>query len=83
MVQKILQVGNSLGITLPKQFATANKLQAGSQITVTVRQNSAIVTPQIASNINQEEITDAQFVKLIKKVDSRYNQALDELAKLP
>lgn len=76
MLQKVIKVGNSLGVTLPRQFVVKNKIKRGSFI------SAAFSTP-VTEASKYERVADREFTDLIKEVDSRYGPALEELADLP
>lgn len=71
MIRSVVTIGNSLGVTLPKDFVEKNKITKGTKISISA---------QIAQPTTYEAIPDAEFAQLIKDVESRYGKALDELA---
>jgi len=76
MLQRVLRIGNSLGVTLPREFVVKNKIKKGSVI-------SASFSAKIPEVSKYEAISDKEFAELVKEVDSQYGPALEELADLP
>jgi len=76
MLQKVIKVGNSLGVTLPREFVVKNKIKRGTLV------SAAFSTP-VSEASKYEMVADGEFTKLIKEVDLRYGPALGELADLP
>jgi len=76
MLQKVIKVGNSLGVTLPREFVVKNKIKRGTLV------SAAFSTP-VSEASKYEMVADGEFTELIKEVDSRYGPALEELADLP
>lgn len=79
MVQKIIQVGNSLAITIPSGFVKEVGLQAGQTIRVDQDRDEQILTvqpvQQAVSHVDKEVYAVAE--NLLK----RYLPAFKELAK--
>lgn len=81
--RQLIQVGNSLGVTLPKDFTKSHNLKAGLKIpyrTIDGEISFSVRKRRVAS---YQTINDQEFVSLIKDVESRFGQALEKLAKLP
>ncbi len=82
MLQKVLKIGNSLGVTLPKEFTIKNKIKSGSKIAVVHSNGEITFSPKIPKNTRYEVVDDKEFFGLVKDVESKYGDLLDELAKL-
>lgn len=82
MLQKVLKVGNSLGVTLPRDFVFKNKIKHGSQVAVDRGNGSITFSTKAPNPTKYEQVSDKEFIDLIKEVESRYKNALDELANL-
>lgn len=70
---KITQVGNSLGVILPREIIERLRLAKGDEVTVVETPNGIELTP-----------FDPEFARKLeaaKKVTKRYRNALRELAK--
>lgn len=83
MLQKVLKIGNSLGVTLPREFVVKNRIQDGAQISVVHSNGTITFSPNIPKNTIYETASDKEFFKIAMDVDSKYSEALDELANLP
>ena len=70
---KIIQIGNSLGVTLPKEALTAMKLDKGDTLTLTAAPDGFRVTPYDAEKAGQLEV--------MRAVMKKRRNALRELAK--
>jgi len=82
-LQKVLKIGNSLGVTLPRGFVVKNKIEDGAEISVVHSNGTITYSPKIPKSTDYETASDKEFFKLVKEVDTKYGKALDELANLP
>ena len=77
---KIIQIGNSEGMILPKEYLRKLGFKRGSKLSAELtpdRKNLIIGKPgKKASSITPE------FVKILEGVNKRYGQALAKLARL-
>lgn len=80
---KIITVGNSLAVTLPNDFVKKHRLSAGKTVTSDALVGEIRYSVKKSRYTKYEAIKDREFFELIKRVESRYGQALQELAKLP
>jgi antitoxin component of MazEF toxin-antitoxin module len=80
MLQNVLKVGNSLGVTFPKSFVDRNKVQPGMKIDVNDTNDSITYSTKIPKSTKYEAISDKEFLEAVKQVESIYKEALDELA---
>jgi putative addiction module antidote len=83
MLQKVLKIGNSLGVTLPKEFTVKNKIKNGSKIAVVHSNGEITFSPKIPKNTDYQTASDKEFSEITNEVDKKYSRALDELANLP
>jgi putative addiction module antidote len=70
---KIIQIGNSLGVTLPKEALAALNVDKGDTLTLTPTPDGFRVTPY-----NTEK---AREFELVREIMKRRRDALRELAK--
>lgn len=70
---KIVQIGNSLGITLPKEVLGALKAEKGDTVTVTCAPDGIRLTVYDAEKQSQ--------LKLVRSIMKKRRHALRELAK--
>ena len=81
MLQKIIQVGNSYAVTIPRGFANEVKLKAGQKVRVDEDIELETLTIQPArATIKQGSLTP-EFLSWLKKFNAKYKDALKELAK--
>lgn len=70
---KIIQIGNSLGITLPKEALAAMNLDKGDTLTLTTAPDGFRVTPY--------DVEKAKQLEVMRSVMKSRRNALRELAK--
>ncbi len=86
MQQTVIKIGNSLGITLPAQYARAAGITKGSKVDVThdPLQNITIIksTPSKTQAITKKTDTksDAEYQKWLSQFMEENGEILDELA---
>ena len=81
MLQKVIKVGNSYAVTIPRGFVDEVKLKAGQQIRVEEDIELETLTVQpLRANLKQGNLTP-EFLTWLKKFNAKYKDALTELAK--
>jgi putative addiction module antidote len=70
---KIIQIGNSLGVTLPKEALAAMNLDKGDTLTLTTAPDGFRVTPY--------DVEKAKQLEVMRSVMKSRRNALRELAK--
>ena len=70
---KLIQIGNSVGVTLPKEVLAAMKVDKGDVITMTPAPDGFRVTPYDPDSQSQMEV--------MRRVMKKRRNALRELAK--
>ena len=81
MIQKVIQVGNSYAITIPRDFVKEAKLKAGQKIRVDEDYESKTLTVQpIDASLKTGNLTP-EFLSWLKKFNAKYKDVLKELAK--
>lgn len=80
MLQKIIKVGNSYAITIPRDFVEQVKWKAGQQVLVEHDADEEVVTVQ-SKEIRSRSTITPEFLSWLKKFNARYKDALTELAK--
>lgn len=78
----VIKVGNSLGVTLPKEFVVKNKVKKGSKITVVHSKGSITFSVNKPKKTEYDTVTDKDFLATIQEVELQYGTALDKLANL-
>ncbi|OGD63579.1 hypothetical protein A2160_01755 [Candidatus Beckwithbacteria bacterium RBG_13_42_9] len=79
MLQKIIKVGNSLAVTLPKYFVTERRLKAGDN--VFVEADAKIDLLQVRTKANIFPSLTTEFKGWLDQVTNRYSSTIKELAK--
>lgn len=80
LIQKVIQVGNSLAVTIPKSFSKEAGWEAGKR--VAVDEDPATETLTITAQSPQPRISlTPEFLAWLKKFNRRYKTVLTELAK--
>lgn len=80
MLQKIIQVGNSIAVTIPKSFATQKKWKVGQIIHVDTHPSTEELRIR-KKNASSPSIPQTVEVKeWLKQFNKRYKVALTELA---
>ncbi len=79
MQQKIIQVGNSAGVIIPKALLDQLKLEPGSQIIIQQDPNGEAI--MITKKGAKASSVNSKFLDILEKVNKEYGLALKELAK--
>ncbi len=78
MTQKIIKVGNSLGIVIPKDLALQVGIKAGNEVFVEKDPNGMSIV------VNKNKVFDSSitpdFLKIVGNINKKYGPALSELA---
>ena len=80
MIQKIIQAGNSLAVTIPSSFAENLGWKAGEKVLVIADTQSETLKIQQQESTLRSGITP-EFRSWLKKFNSKYKVVLQELAK--
>lgn len=80
MLQKIIQAGNSLAVTIPSGFAEQVGWKAGKKVLVIVDTESEVLKVQEQKTTLKSGITP-EFHNWLKKFNAKYKTVLEELAK--
>lgn len=75
MAQKILKVGSSAAVTIPKRSLDELGLKVGDQVSLEIDKENKAVTIKPALAVSRE------LIEWIDKFISRYRRALEALAK--
>lgn len=82
MLQKILQVGNSYAITIPKNLLESLKIQSGDFAEVREGQKRGRIIVDLAREEEiAEDVIDTEVYRVAKQLLRRYLPAFKELAK--
>lgn len=80
MLQKIIQVGNSLAVTIPSSFAETVGWKAGEKVFVSEDTESEALKIQQTERSTKAGITP-EFQSWLKKFNAKHKTVLGELAK--
>lgn len=73
-----MQVGNSLAITLPKQFVDAKKIKAGQKMLVDADNDLSMI--QIRTRTSKAPKVTPEFKQWLDGFNVRYKKGLTQLA---
>ena len=82
MTQTVIQIGNSLGVTLPADFIRKNKIRKGSKMAIQTNNDHINLSAKVPKTTQYQAASDHEWFELVKEVEVRYGNALEELAKL-
>ncbi len=82
LTQKLYRNGNSVAVTIPKDYLEDMKLKDGSEVTVEqdLENESIIISPKKKVSKPQSTITP-KFLRWLEEFNQEYGPALRELAK--
>ena len=80
MTQKIIQIGNSTGIIIPKALLDKLGLKHGSEVKVESNKETQSLTIQNVNNTSKDSTINKHFLKILDKVNKQYSHALRQLA---
>lgn len=80
MLKKIIQVGNSLAVTIPSSFAEQVGWRAGEKVVVTEDPALEVLKIQQTKTAVRPGVTP-EFYRWLKKFNVKYKTVLEELAK--
>jgi len=82
MLQKVIRVGNSLAVTIPKNFLESVRVQSGDFAEVREGQKRGRIIVDLALEEELvEEVVDQEVYRVAKQLLRRYLPAFKELAK--
>ncbi|OGH11867.1 MAG: hypothetical protein A2857_01575 [Candidatus Levybacteria bacterium RIFCSPHIGHO2_01_FULL_36_15] len=80
MTQKIIQIGNSTGVIIPKSILDQLELKPGSEVTLDQNLTDKTLTIMKKGRKIKQTSTTPEFLTLLEKVNKNYGIALKELA---
>lgn len=81
MLRKICAIGNSYGISIPKDILEKLQLTAGAQVDVKLDEKTRNIIIEPTSRELSYKTIDKEFASQVKDFISLYKPALRELAK--
>jgi len=80
MQQKIIQIGNSTGVIIPKSLLDQVGFQAGNEVEIQEnKSDNSLVIIKKGQKMNSSSI-NSHFLHILDKVNKQYSSALKELA---
>ena len=77
-MQKILNIGTSLGVTIPMSFAKVRGIKAGDRVEVKINEKTGTV---LLTPVSQLSNKDEKVALIAQSLIQRYREDLLELAK--
>ncbi len=78
MTQKVIKIGNSLGVTIPTRVKDSLDIREGDEVLVEESPyDSSVIVRKEGENFSS--ITP-KFMEIVKNVNNRYKEALQRLA---
>lgn len=78
MLQKVIKVGNSLAVTMPKDFLNVSKIQAGDKVYVDVDKSTDVMV--VSTKENPLKGVSPDIAHWTAKFITNNRQTLEELA---
>lgn len=78
MMQKLIQIGNSVGVIIPQVFRSEAGLRPGDEVEVKLKGNDVVLSKskkELAGGVN------AKFIKIVDEFITEHEDVLKELAK--
>lgn len=79
MEQKVIRVGNSLGVTLPSDFVKSRKIKAGQKVYVETDADLDIL--QLRTGAGRMASFTPEFKQWLDNIASKYEDVIRELAR--
>ncbi len=81
MKRKLVQIGQSLAVTLPVEVVKEFKLQKGESVDVSIHPSTGAVTIRPGLKYFEEGKVTTRFEQVAEKVRKKYDKAFEKLAK--
>ncbi len=79
MAQKVIQIGSSIGVTIPKDMAEQMKIHVGDAVEVKINQAEGSLSV-VPTTHKRKASVDRELVDWIEDAIERYRPALEALA---
>ena len=83
LVRRVVNIGNSLGVTFPREFVKKNRIKAGTSVVAETVDGEIKFLTQPKKVSMYQPVSDQEFMSLIKDIEKQYGGALKKLARLP
>ncbi len=78
--QKLYKNGNSVAVTIPKQYLKESNLRDGTEVHVTRDQDTGAIIVVSKRDSKPKQTITPRFLEIVEKVNKQYAHALKELA---
>lgn len=79
MIQKIIKVGNSAAITIPKEFLKETKMKVGDEVVVEENSQNKILLIKPKNRADSPSLTP-EFFSWLDDISKKYKEVMIELA---
>lgn len=83
LVRRVVTIGNSLGVTFPREFVKKNRIKAGTSVVAKAFDGEIKFWVDKEAMRGQREATDAEVAKKFQELEKRYGKLYDDLARIP
>lgn len=80
MVQRLIQIGNSAGIIIPKSLLEFLDVNTGNEVDIDTDKTTKSLIIQNNKSVIKPSVIGPHFLKILDKVNQEYGSALRELA---
>jgi len=81
MKRKLVQIGQSLAVTLPAEVVKEFELQKGESVEVSIHPKTGAVTIRPGVKYFEDGRVTTRFDQVAEKVRKKYDKAFEQLAK--
>jgi antitoxin component of MazEF toxin-antitoxin module len=81
MKRKLVQIGQSLAVTLPAEVVKEFELQKGESVEVSIHPKTGAVTIRPGVKYFEDGKVTTRFDRVAEKVRKKYDKAFEKLAK--
>lgn len=78
LTQKLYRNGNSVAVTIPKEYLDGLNLKAGSTVVVKMDGKEVVIAPKKKQLVSE---VDSKFAKMVDEFINDHRDVLEELAK--
>lgn len=79
MIQKIIKVGNSAAVTIPKEFLLETGMRIGDEMIIETNSSAKMFLAKTKKNSGKMSLTP-EFYSWLDKISDKYKDVIKELA---
>jgi antitoxin component of MazEF toxin-antitoxin module len=83
LVRRVVNIGNSLGVTFPREFVKKNRIKAGTSVIAKAFDGEIKFWVDKEAAQRQREATDVEVAEKFAELERRYGKLYDDLARIP